>query len=368
MRNPKIIILNGRQYDAITGKPVSGPMQDIIKPSLANPKPLPGQASTKQFIDNFSTAANLAPKSEPPKPISSGGFVHPHHHRAEDAKRVQLKSKTLMRQQLNKPSLAPQSIVQPIRKSSYVKRGDSPILNRTFVPDSVRSSVVASAQTIKDKAAEVVSNLSAEPAVVTNSVHDRIIQKIEESSDDQLYQVAASNMDESKVQKKPKKSSKKRHFRIKTLYISGGILLLLLILVGGGFYFKYNIELSYANERTGISGSLPKYLPLGYKLSKFTYYKTGNSGSIILEYHPVHSLLSKYLYINEAGSNLDNGGLLATEVTPVAHNNFETISVNGLSVYHFGNQFVWVNAGMLYVMTDQTGLNQETITKIISSI
>jgi hypothetical protein len=371
VRNPKIIILNGKKYDALTGKPLARGFQEIIAQVPARTEQLiqKVQAQKPHFINDFTLTANNVLNRpiqiKKPTVTNTSKLVHS---KAADIKRELHKSRTLMRKALKKPDLSTKSSVQTIKKTSYISR-NHPLANQSISPSLVKDSIISRTQTLKDKTSKIINNLSAEPPITTTSIHDRNIEKIESSQDNNLYQSAAG-LAESKSQtiNKPNRSTKKHGLYIKTLYISTGILLFILIIGTLGVYFKYDLELSYANLRTGINGSFPKYVPLGYQLNKFNYNETGQVGSIWFEYHPAHSNLSNSLYIYEASTTLDNTGLLANNVVPTVQNNYQTLLINGTSVYHFSNQYTWINAEIIYVLNDQTGLGQDTITKIITSM
>ena len=373
MRDPDIIIINGQQYDALTGKPLGGGVSDIT----AGPKAKPGinyrdpEIYNKQFVNNdVAPASHSIPRQSSDALTINDVVRHPAHQKAADIKRQPAKSKTLMRKPLTKPDFAPKTSIAPIKKNNYVRRDTPLVINRGIVPNSLRDSLVARGQILKTKASEVAANLSVEPAINSTSVHDRQIQKIQAADEDQLYRAATMEIQDTKPvkTKKTRVKRQKRSHLMRNLYISLGVLLVLVIIGAGGLYFKSSLELDYANMKTGISGSYPSYLPLGYKLVKMEYQKTPGVGSINPKYAPANNQLNQYLYIAESSTNLDNAGLLASEVNPVAQSNYQTIFVKGNSVYHFHDQYVWVNAGMQYIITDQTGLSQDTVTKIINSI
>lgn len=369
VRKSKIITLNGKQYDALTGKPLSKGVQEILAQVPAKTEQLiqKVQAKKPHFINDFAVAANRQSQLIPKKP---GGqqIKKPNHTKAADIKRELLRSKTLMRRPLKKPDLSARSSIQNIKKSNYVSRSN-PLVNTTTDSSSFRGSLTSGAQILKNKASRAVSNLSIEPPIST-SIHERNINKLESGEDYKLYQSAAEQISNPKSVLIPTKKGKAKRFRLNPKIIYFSIIALLIIVIVGltGNYFKYDLELSYANFKTGINGSFPKYVPLGYKMNKFNYVDNGQTKSISFEYHPAHSDLNTYLYIQEANTTLDDAGLIATNITPTVQSNYQTFLANGTSVYYFSGQYVWINAGMIYVLTDQTGLSQPIIAKIISSM
>jgi hypothetical protein len=369
VQNQKIIILNGRKYDALTGKPIGGSLSDIVTPEKSEPTRQifsPNNSSKPRFIDDFAPKLNHIPAKPPVK--ASEFTEHPQHHahqHAENIKRELAKSKTLMRKPLKKPILGGPSIIHPTKKTNYMSRGN-PVLNRSNYTDSFRHSIINRTQEIKQHAAEAITSIAAAPPITAANIHERNMRKIESTSEDQLFQQAATTAVSETT--KSKKKKKKKFFRARNLYIMSGVVLFLAILATSGWYFKYNLELDYANLKTGMHGSFPTYLPLGYKLDKFSYSKSSGTPSINFQYHPSDGLLPDNLYISETSSTLDNGGLVQTDIGPVSGEKYSTLSVNGLSVYHYNNQYAWLNAGILYILTNQTGLTQPTVLKIINSI
>lgn len=368
MQNQKIIILNGRKYDALTGKPIGGSLSDIVIPEKPEPSRQtfsPSNQSKTRFIDDFAPKLNHIPQKPPVKVSEAAEHSQHHaHHHAENIKRELAKSKTLMRKPLKKPVLGAASVIHPTKKTNYMSRGN-PVLSRSNYTDSFRHTIINRAQEVKQRAADTIATIAAEPPITAVNVHERNIKKIESTSEDQLFQQATTT-----AFKEPTKTSKKKKklFRARNLYILSGVILFLLILGASGWYFKYDLDLAYANLKTGIHGSFPNYVPLGYKLDKFSYSKSAGTPSINFQYHPSNGLLPDNLYISETSSTLDNGGLVQSDIGPVSQEKFTTLSDNGLSVYHYNNQYAWLNAGILYVLTNQTGLAQNTVLKIINSI
>jgi hypothetical protein len=366
VQNQKIIILNGRKYDALTGKPIGGSMSDIVVPNKPETTPQTFNPTKAKFIDDFAPKLSHIPLKLAVKPseVSQSFKQHTHHH-AEDIKRELAKSKTLMRKPLKKPVLVTPSLVSPIKKTGYVSRAN-PVLGRANYTDSFRHSIINRTQEIKQKATQAISTIGTEPPISSSSVHEKNIKKIESMPEDQLYQQAITSIND--PVKTKKKKSKKKLFKLKYLYIVSGVVLFLVILASCAWYFKYDLELDYANLKTGLHGSFPNFVPLGYKIDKFSYSKSSGTASINFQYHPGHSLLNQNLYFSETSSTLDDSGLVQTDIGPVSQEKYTTLSDNGLSVYHYSDQYIWLNAGILYILTNQTGLTQPTVLKIINSV
>jgi hypothetical protein len=363
VQNQKIIILNGRKYDALTGKQIGGSMSDIVSQPKTESSSRP---INPKFIDDFGPKINQTILKPIPKKLITSEFGRKAHKHADDIKRQLAKSKTLMRKPLVKPTLSSSSVIKPVKKTGYISRS-TPILTRSNHIDSFRNSIINRTQTIKERATEVIGNIASEPPIIQSNIHERNIKKIESASEDQLYQQATTEID--KPAEKTKKTKKnKKLLRIRNLYILSGVILFLVIIASSLWYFKFDLELDYANLKTGLHGNFPSYVPLGYQVNKFSYTKNSSTASINIQYHPAHSLLNQNLYISETNSTLDNGGLVQTDIGPISNEKYSTLNVNGLSVYHYTNQYIWLNAGLLYVLTNQTGLDQPTVLKIINSI
>lgn len=368
MRDPEIITINGKQYDALTGKPIIKSVSDINQPKN-NPnyrRPTGGGQIINDFARPVHHLVGPVPRSQ--GPVNNDVTAHNQHKKADDISRIPAKSNTLMRKPLKKPDFSTKTNPQPTHKSQYIRREGPMIVHRPIPAGSLRGTIINRGHAIKSTASGIISNISTDPPIASMNIHDRQIQKIETADEDRLYMSATKDIAEPKVTSKQKKSQSRRGIRAKTFYILVGIFLFFVILATTGFYFKNNIELAYDNAKAGINASTPNYMPLGYKLTNISYHKSTGFGEVSFEYNPGHSSLNLNFYLNESSSSLDNAGLLASDVIPLVHNNYSSFLSNGLTVYHFNNQYVWVNGGLLYIITDQTSLDQQTISKIITSI
>jgi hypothetical protein len=390
VRNPQTIVLNGKRYDALTGEPigVNSNLQNVASKPLVNPVTVI-QPTKPRFIDGIIGSRNDLPSRTQLKPVAkpiqatpAPKSSHSLHIKAPDIKREPAKSKTLMRAPLTKPKISLNShIIQPIRRSNYVSRV-SGIVHQPIAINNIRDSIKLTTEQIKsspvgnkiseikDRANEAINNLTIDSPILSNDLDRRNIEQIKASLDDNAFKNAASNIVDKTATKKSRKARIRNdsHFNRTTLNVVIGIIILVIIALFSGLVFENNLKMSFADFKTGMSGSYPKYMPLGYSLDKFEYYKNGITGSIDLQYRPAHNTLNNYLTIDETTTSLDNSGLLAASVDPAVGNNYQSISLDGLTIYYFQNHYAWVNAGIEYSLIDGTGLTQPTILKIISSI
>ncbi|HEY5268518.1 MAG TPA: hypothetical protein VII94_05310, partial [Candidatus Saccharimonadales bacterium] len=87
MKNPKIIILNGRKYDALTGKPLVRSVQDIMAQVPVKTEQLIQKIQTQKphFINDFTAVGNrLVKPIQDKKPVENK--LKPIHNKAADTK------------------------------------------------------------------------------------------------------------------------------------------------------------------------------------------------------------------------------------------------------------------------------------------
>jgi hypothetical protein len=140
---------------------------------------------------------------------------------------------------------------------------------------------------------------------------------------------------------------------------------LALLLLGG--YFTYltmpQISTRVAAAQAGINASYPAYQPSGYSLSGPVAYKEGNvSMKFAANAGPQDYTLS------QSKSGWDSSAVLDNYVTPAAGTRYTTTSSNGLTIYTYGTNAVWVNGGILYTISGNAPLSPEQVQRIATSL
>lgn len=142
-------------------------------------------------------------------------------------------------------------------------------------------------------------------------------------------------------------------------------LTVLIILLAGGFLAWRNIpffSMKVASMRSQIKGSIPSYVPAGFKFAGPIKYQ---NGSLTMTYHADGS---QSFQITQKASNWDSASL---EANAVPHNSqMQTSQIKGTTVYIYGddNNATWVNNGICYTIRDKAQLNSDQLLKIADGL
>jgi hypothetical protein len=385
--NPQTITLNGKQYDALTGKLLEQSESPITEHTKKT-KHLHGPKSIDGFISDNKSKNHLIIPTKPEKPLKvehkpKGHKIAPFTKRSAD------KSKTLMRSVVHKPDVyggksklkpsvsyrervasavstsvnaaqpakeALSARAQAISKSALVtKFGDLTVPpKKTVTPDPNQIQTTANSE-VHLKNLEALAKQEAEPETETKDVFEEAALKL------------ANSYESIKRKQTPFYDKLARKLNIKTKTLVWGIIVLVVLIILGSltYIFMNNLKLLVATERTGIHTSLPSYTPSGFGLSNINYV-TGTNSHIDLVYKSNSD--SRNYTIYERPSTTDSQGLVYTILQSAVGSNYQTYDVGGRSVYSYGNHEVWVDSGIYFSMTNNAGLTQDQLSQIINSI
>ncbi len=142
------------------------------------------------------------------------------------------------------------------------------------------------------------------------------------------------------------------------------IAIAILVVLSAGTYFAWRnipyVSMQFASLRAQIKGSLPDYVPSGFRFSGPTQYE---SGAISTTFKAEGE--SRYFTLTQKASNWDSSSLEANTLSDDAR--VQTSQVKGTTVYYSGDQAAWVNNGKYYVIKDHAQLNPDEIFKIADS-
>lgn len=143
---------------------------------------------------------------------------------------------------------------------------------------------------------------------------------------------------------------------------SGALGLLLL-----GAYFTYlnmpMLSTRIAAAQAGINAKYPAYQPSGYSLSGPVAFQQGN---VSMKFASNASPTS--FTVDQTKSGWDSSALLESYILPKVGDNYETSSVNGLTIYTYDRNAAWVNGGILYTISGDAPLSSEQIEHIATSM
>lgn len=348
------IEVNGKRYDARTGALVA-PKSDNKPTSQA---PAKHQNKGKVMDGVVRTKARPA-RTTPVNSVQAG-------------RSKTIKSKTLMRSAVKKPTLAQQKAATPhiIRRATLVL---SPSKDRLQRAKQVKKSSLVnkfggsqSAVKVNHLPLLVKPEPSAPPInvpktkktakIAGSTVHKNIFEKAVEKS-------------ESHRQAKPKKLPRS-HRAAHKLKVSPRVLnlaassLAAVLLIGFVAYQNVpNLSMRVAATRAGIDGRLPDYHPAGFGLSGPIEYRPGQ---ITLQYASRSD--NRNFKVSQRASQWNSDTLLEHYVAPNSQQ-YQEIKDSGktIFVYDDGNA-TWVDGGVWYEIDGNSILSNDQLVRMAASL
>lgn len=122
-----------------------------------------------------------------------------------------------------------------------------------------------------------------------------------------------------------------------------------------------DISLKIAAMRSGLSASMPGFVPAGW--SKAQNVKTSDGA---MSYQLVKD--SKSLQVNQQKTDWDSQAVLEQHVLKRSAD-YLALQASGLTIYMYGDgQAAWVNQGTLYTISGEHGLSQEDVIRMATSL
>jgi hypothetical protein len=123
-----------------------------------------------------------------------------------------------------------------------------------------------------------------------------------------------------------------------------------------------NISVKVAAVQTGVDATYPNYIPRDYAIHDVYT----NGSTVIIKFDGPEN---KSFTLSEEKSSWDSNALLTNYVKGAYGTNYDTIRENGITVYINYSNAAWVNNGIFYRITANTGiLNKKQIKNIVGSL
>lgn len=343
------IEINGKKYDARTGKLIGAPVH-----AASSPAPSTG-------------SMDIAARRQAPKQV----------HKAVE------RSKTLMRHAVKKPAASSHSKTKSSDISSPHK---SVITGKEYYHQSDKERE-ARAKAIKRSA--LVSKFSdfhgakgGSPAVsyhhdepvpsriepmAVKQAPDHALSHHHTPAQSKTHSVLEQGLRAAQSHNEPApakvKRSKLRGRRSRLVSVGATSLAVLLL---GSFFAYQNIpqaSMHYASARAGISAQLPGYRPSGFALSHKIEY---NPGQIKLSFRS--NTDERNFTITQRSSTWNSDALMANYVAQ-ASGQVQTYQDKGRTIYIYGDSnATWVNGGVWYDINGNSQLNSDQLVRIASSM
>lgn len=375
----RTIELNGKLYDARTGKIIGG--TEAASAAKGTPKPAPAQHSTQpasQAVDGFKRRSHTvtttvkvhAPVSKAPVQTAAAKPDVSRPAPAPQAAKLE-KSRTLMRTAVKKPKPVVDHYdtsgkhahfkkENPHRKLRAHAASKSSLVQR-FNPDAqlkvVKKEAVLPVATQKPAISRQLSSEVARLATSTEAQVKHSVDIIEES-----LRHATSHLE--KFEDRVSRSTfwDRVGFRNKTANI-GSLAFAGLLLVG---FFAYqnvpSVEMKMAATRSGVSASLPGYKPAGFSAAKEVKSEPGKVSATFFS-----NSSDKKFTVTQQASNWSSDSLLTNHVL-AGKRPFQTYQDAGKTVYIYDNSnATWVNGGTWYKIDGNASLSSDQLLRIANS-
>lgn len=366
-----VVELNGKKFDAVTGKPIIAKAKAVAKPAA----PVAVKKTAKL----------------PAGPRVMDGIVGKSNRQATATKVHQKTqhSKTLMRSLVKKPA-----VIKPSTSAARTKAAAKPatsaaqptaVAAKTAYPEIIKIEHVVHAANIKrskliSKFGAPATSLKTDVIPVKSAPHQPVpadalaastpisMPHAQQPSAASILAngLAAANSHTQPKLKKPSayhRTARRMHIRPRILAASGGALVALVV---AGF-FAYNnvpnVAMKVAATRAGFSASLPTYQPAGFSLRNPIAY---NPGQVSLQYNS-NSDNRNFSVIQRASAW--NSEALLDNVILTGKKSYQTYQANGRTIYIYdGNNATWVDGGVWYQIEGNSNLSSDQLLKIANSL
>jgi hypothetical protein len=386
-----IIEINGKRYDALSGKLLgdSG-AASTLKPASARSS---GGGSMDGFLSKkpaapamtAQPAAPIAPiASVPAAPIMTKQFsdivrrapashVKPH---------KTVPSKTLMRHAVTKPAPSlkrhtkvqqrtdvlvkqPSITVKP-KMSSYqldpkrVQRAKQtlkhPEANRYAIPRPVLAAAVTAAPAMATAAPRAVATMpAAQPAASKQATPTKAADIFEQA-------LARANNHIEKPLARRHTKRRRGFFGGRALSIGSAAFAVLLLVGFFAWQQKADLTMRYAASRSGVAASLPGYQPAGFSTGAFTY----SPGIVAVNFR--NNASGDSFALIEKSSTWDSQALLDSFVAAKSRT-YQTIDAAGRTIYTYGNNnATWIDNGIWYQVNSKGSLSTNQLVQLALSM
>ncbi len=352
MAGKNIITINGRSYDAISGRPVATP---------AHPQhhAAPQQHKPHRAFSDISGPSQL--KAAP---------THHAEHlevKAHSVHQKPQKSQTLYRAALKKPmplrQLQPVPVKVEVDYSKPVPQTPHPAITR-FGNHMVRKDTKAAATAPVHYAPEpaprvhpvVAKALAKQPAIPVQQSQPQSSKELKEA-------LIRERLAEAEPHNEEHHAAQHRRFRqprMATILMSS---LALLLLAGYLTYINLpNISMRVAATRAGIAANYPNYNPDGYHFAGPITYQPGEVNISFKS-----NTNQRGFSIKQKSSSWDSQAVLDNYVSKQT-GTYLTYQERGLTIYSYGNHAAWVNGGLLYTIDGDAPLSSDQLLHIATSM
>lgn len=361
-----IIELNGKRFDALTGKPISGEASPK-KPTATTAARITSQAP--KHLDGFTRRS---------RSVTTNPGATKVHHKTE-------KSHTLMRTVVKKPTATkihaktsattplvsnernthPEALVEAVKPGRVLRAN-------AISQSSLISKFGAKAASIKTEVLPVRQAPSHATAAVPHSSQKMpTTQQSSTVAPQRAREPFQSALENATSHQQPKLKKVRTHHKIaQKLHVSPRIVsaagFTIVALAVGGFFAYQNLPeltMKIAATRAGLRASLPSYQPSGFSLAGPIQYAPGQ---VTINYKS-HSDKRQFNVVQK-NSSWNSETLLENFVT-TTNQPYQTYQANGRTIYIYdGTKATWVDGGVWYSIDGEASLNSDQLLRIAGSL
>lgn len=382
--NQNVIELNGKRYDALTGRLIAEAASD----NNAHHTKKNSSRTAKTHVDGIT-----APRRSSRSPHNSehghttqnvkrharklAGNAHNIHRGKTKAER----SKTLMRNAVKKPETHPSTTHQPKthdRAPEQEVDTKPPIINHqraNRAQNILKSNQISRFGESRPQVNKHVKPLEVKPAPDIDSVAATLDQpngNNDVSQSDPLDSITRFDLaiEQSTAHLNPKHKKPPLRNRVayklrvspKVLSIAAGVFVTLFV---GGLIMYRNLPqlaMKLASTRAGVNASLPSYKPSGYDLAGPVQY---TSGTVTVSYKSVTN--DNGYQVVQKSSDWTSQSLLENFVS--AKEPYQTFQDKGRTIYIYEDtSATWVSGGVWYQIEGDSDLTSDQLLRIVSSL
>jgi hypothetical protein len=338
-----IIELNGKRYDAVTGKMVA------ITPVSHNPARAAAAAVKHSTMDGF--ARDVKPQAIAANSVQA--------HRFE-------KSKTLMRKTVTKPAAHDVPAATPDKGGAHIEHSASAITgNKLAHAKAVQKSALVRRYNDMAPYTPPQTQPAAKPHQTTRL--QAIATATAVKTNPLVSGLANAQSHEQPKTKRPRAHARlAKRLRVSPRIISAGSLVLAVLLIGGFFAYQNipNLTMRLASARAGMHGTLPAYQPAGFALSNAISYKPGQ---ITIGYKSNSD--SRNFKITQDASSWNSETLVENYEALKENSSYLAVPNKGKTVYIYnGSNATWVDGGIWYRIEGDSKLNSDQLLSLANSL
>lgn len=350
MSKTHTVEINGKRYDALSGKILTG--NDKPKPVTTQ---IPGT-----HIDGFSLKHRSKPSPQAAHPQRQTAHVSPKvHHKAD-------RSHTLMRSAVAKPAVhrpkspaaTPMVIPHTLTEQQRLERAKQSKKN----PQVSRFGIQLQPLKKLSQILSVKEPPQEEPLILSHAALP-VGTSIVSPFDTALHN--ASSHTQPKLKKPHIRARAAKRLRVSTKILNAGVASLTVLILGS--YIAYqnvpNFSMRIAATRAGVHASLPGYQPSGFSLRGPI---EAQPGQITLTY--LSNSDNRQFTISQHNSSWTNESLVENYVA-INQRPYQTYQASDKTIYMYdGNNATWVNNGIWYKVEGNSSLNSDQLLRLANSL